>query len=364
MIPINDLVITPQVEAEVREAIDRVLRRGWYLYGPELESFEREFARYCHVEHGVGVANGTDALELGLRSLGVGHGDDVIVAANAGMYATTALRAIGARPVFADVDPGSLNLSVETVAPLVEDGCKAILVTHLFGRMADMATFRDLADSVGVKLMEDCAQAHGARQHGRPAGCWGDAAAFSFYPTKNLGAMGDGGMVTTPSEEVGVRLRRLRQYGWKTKYVSVEDHGRNSRLDEMQAAVLRAKLPYLDKNNTRRQAIARAFAAVEHNDITHPDVEGPDYVAHLYVLRSENRDSLREHLATHEIQTAVHYPMLDTQQPSLPKAWRNSGRLMESEKATSRILTLPCYPGLGDEKVAKICQTLRRWQST
>jgi len=361
MIALNDLARqTRIIRDHVDAAVARVCDRGWYVNGPELAAFESEFADYCGGGHGVGCANGTDALELGLLALGIQRGDEVVIAANAGFYSATALRAVGAQPVYVDVDGSSLVLNAPAIAAAVSAATKAVIVTHLYGRMAPMRSVRTLCDERGIALIEDCAQAHGARQEGRRAGHWGDIGCFSFYPTKNLGAIGDGGLVLCRRADVADRLRQLRQYGWQQKYVSVSGPARNSRLDELQAAVLRTKLPLLDAWNERRREIARAYAGVANADIAHPDVRGDDYVAHLYVVRTPFRDSLQRHLQGAGIASEVHYPLLDTQQPVLaaPDSWH----LPESEKAVKEILTLPCYPELADREVRHICDTLATWK--
>jgi dTDP-4-amino-4,6-dideoxygalactose transaminase len=361
-IPLNDLSRTGAEKKAVQDAVLRVIERGWYIHGPELDAFEREFAAYCGTAHAVGVANGTDAIELGLRAIGVRGGDEVIVAANAALYSVTALTAIGATPAFADVDDVHLLLDPDCARAAITSRTKAIVVTHLYGHMADMASFRALADDSGIALFEDCAQSHGARQQSRLAGSWGDAASFSFYPTKNLGALGDGGLVTTNDAGTATRVKRLRQYGWDKKYVVVDGHARNSRLDEMQAAVLRTKLPLLDGYNARRREIARRYAAVRHDRIRHPVVDGEDYVAHLYVLRTDARDALRQHLSAHGVASDVHYPLLDTQQPLLQSTAAAKAKLPVSERAVQQILSLPCYPELTDDEVARVCDALASWK--
>lgn len=214
VLPLNDLKRHTSALAErIHEATARVIRSGWFILGPELEAFEREFAGYCGAAHGVGVANGTEAIELALRAFDIGAGDEVVVAANAGMYSTTALLAVGATPVYADVREHDLTLDPDAVRRAITPQTRAVIATHLYGRLADVATFRALADEHGIAFIEDCAQAHGCSRDGIRAGAWGDAASFSFYPTKNLGACGDAGLVTCRSADVAARLRRLRQYG-------------------------------------------------------------------------------------------------------------------------------------------------------
>ena len=362
IIKLNDLNRhTRACREAVMAAITRVVDSGWFILGPELEAFEREFAAYCGAAHGVGVANGTEAIELALRAFDVGPGDEVVIAANAGFYAATALRAVGATPVYADVDERQLTLAPAAVAAAIGPATKAVIATHLYGRMAPMPALKSVLAGRAVALIEDCAQAHGACLDGVRAGAWADAAGFSFYPTKNLGALGDGGMVTCRDPDVAQRLRRLRQYGWSQKYVVVEGPARNSRLDELQAAVLRAKLPHLDRWNRRRREIAAAYAGVAHPRIRHPAVTGDDYVAHLYVLRTGQRDDLGRHLHASGIGSDIHYPVLDSRQP----VWRNArfAPLPVSEAAVGEVLSLPCYPELDDAEVARVCAALASWQA-
>ncbi|MBC7925708.1 MAG: DegT/DnrJ/EryC1/StrS family aminotransferase, partial [Bryobacteraceae bacterium] len=252
--------LAPEVRSEVAAAVQRVLDHGWYVLGPELEAFENEFASYTGARFCIGVGNGTDALELALRATGVRPGSRVATIASAGMYATTAILACGAIPVWIDVQPGTSHMNLEQLSTARPD-LQAVVATHLYGQMEPMPEVLDAAGSVPV--IEDCAQAHGASLQGRQAGTWGIAGCFSFYPTKNLGAFGDGGAVITSDAEIAGTIRALRQYGWTAKYASSVQGGRNSRLDEMQAAVLRAKLPYLDRWNQRRREIAEAYGLVE-----------------------------------------------------------------------------------------------------
>lgn len=362
MIQINNLSShTNALREQLLVAITRVIDSGWFILGPELEAFEREFAAWCGAVHGIGVANGTEAIELALRALGVKAGDEVIVAANAGMYSTTALLAIGATPIFADVDPIHLNIDPTAVAALIGPRTAAIIATHLYGRMARMPELKSLASQHGIALLEDCAQAHGASINGVRAGAWGDAASFSFYPTKNLGALGDGGLVTCRDADVAERLRRLRQYGWSKKYIVVDGPARNSRLDEIQAAVLRVKLPLVDGWNAQRRKIAATYAAITHPRLRHPDVVGDDYVAHLYVLRTLQRESLQGHLAQAQIATDIHYPLLDPQQPVLKNS-DSFAHLPNSLRASAEVISLPCYPELPADAIARVCAALTDWK--
>lgn len=338
---IND--IRRQNEAnrtDIDAAFRRVLDRGWYISGPEVEAFEAEFARYCGAAHCVGVGNGTDALELAVRAAGVQPGDRVATVANAGMYGATAILRSEAKPVFVDVRPDTMLMTSEGLAGA--PGVKAAIVTHLYGRMAEMPSLV----ASGVPLIEDCAQAHGARLNGRAAGTWGVAGCFSFYPTKNLGALGDAGAVVTNDPTMAARLRSLRQYGWTAKYVSGISGGRNSRLDELQAAILRVKLPHVDKWNERRRAIAARYDAAFGVNRT----RGSDDVAHLYVLRCANRESVMKRLADAGIATAIHYPVPDHQQESV----RMKADLPVTEALCDQVLTLPLFPDMTDEEIEAV----------
>jgi dTDP-4-amino-4,6-dideoxygalactose transaminase len=325
------------LEGELKEAINRVLARGWYILGPEVEAFEHEFAAYCGVKACVGVANGTDALELALRALDVPPGGSVATVANAGMYSTTAILSIGARPLYVDVSEESMNMDPERLTRDVA----AIVVTHLYGRMADVRRIRAIADSAGIPMIEDCAQAHGAEVDGRRAGAWGTLGCFSFYPTKNLGSLGDGGAIVTNDTALAAKIRSLRQYGWTSKYRSTIAGGRNSRLDELQAAILRTKLPHLDGWNERRREIARQYGAARVDS---------SYVVHLYVVRTPSRDQLRQTLAAAGIATDVHYPIPDYRQESVSLPLN----LPVTEKCCSEVLTLPCFPEMTGNEIEDV----------
>src|ERR1700752_3958771 len=271
-VPLNDLVRqNRQLHEELASAARRVVERGWYVLGSECTEFEREFARYCGSADCIGVANGTDAIELALRAVGVAPGDRVATVANAGFYSSTAIHAIGAGPVYVDVEE-THGMSLPSLREaLAGQGVRAVIVTHLYGRLADVEAIVALCKPLGIPVLEDCAQSHGASRGGKIAGSFGTAGCFSFYPTKNLGALGDGGAVTTGDAAMAERLRGLRQYGWGSKYRVSRAGGRNSRLDELQAALLLAKLPHLDRWNERRRGIARRLS----NEIRHPRIKCP-----------------------------------------------------------------------------------------
>lgn len=359
---INDLTLhNRSLAAGLHAAALRVIDSGWYAMGPEVGQFEAAFAEYCGVAHAVGVANGTDALELALRAVGVQAGDEVITVANAGFYSSTAIRAIGAVPVYADIQPHNLLLDPQDAAQRISGKTRALIVTHLFGQLADMAPLQALAKAHGIALVEDCAQSHGAQRNGQRAGSFADVAAFSFFPTKNLGALGDGGAVVTRRDDVAARVRSLRQYGWTSKYTVADSGARNSRLDELQAALLSVKLPHLDGWNSRRRAIAARYAEkITHPLVTVPVITGEDNVAHLYVIRCAQRDSLKNHLQQNGIGCDIHYPVLDYRQPAV--AGEYSGLMLAvSEQAVSEILTLPCYPELEMADVDAVAESVNRW---
>ncbi|VWX60491.1 dTDP-3-amino-3, 6-dideoxy-alpha-D-galactopyranose transaminase [Burkholderiales bacterium 8X] len=341
-------------------AVGRVLTSNWYVLGDEVKSFEREFARYIGNADCVSLANGTDALELALRALNVEPGDKVACVANAGFYGSTAIRAVGAAPVYVDIDPTTQNMAVDAFADALRFQPKVVVVTHLYGQMADIEPLTKMAHDAGVKVIEDCAQSHGAIRGGRRAGSFGDIGCFSFYPTKNLGALGDGGAITCNDAALADRVRALRQYGWSTKYHVSTPGGRNSRLDELQAAVLREKLPKLDQSNANRREIARRYnEAFVDLPLVLPSSTGEDYVAHLYVLRCRERDAFRSHLQTRQVATDVHYPVPDHLQAAYRAGLESQGKLAASEAASREVVTLPCFPGISDADVATVIDAVR-----
>ena len=363
-VPLNDLRRGfLELEEPLRAAVDEVLSSGWYVLGPQHDAFETEFAAAVGVAHCVGVANGTDALELALLSVGCQPGDEVVTAANASMYTATAALKAGLVPRFADVDPRSLLLTAATIAPALTSRTKAVVVTHLYGRMAEIAPIRDLCRAHGVALVEDCAQAAGARNEQGAAGSLGDVAAFSFFPTKNLGALGDGGAVVTNDDERAALVRRLRQYGWSSKYTVTEPRGRNSRLDELQAAVLRVKLPHLDAWNARRREIVARYAEVLGHGVrrmVHGNAsDSPAYVAHLAVMITEDREADRAAFTEGGVRTDIHYPVPDHHQPVLADAMADV-ELPVTELAATQILTLPCFAEMTETEIERVCDVLSK----
>jgi dTDP-4-amino-4,6-dideoxygalactose transaminase len=362
MIALNDLARHhAPLAAELEAAMARVHARGWYILGPEVAAFEHEFAAYVGAAECVAVANGTDALELALRALAIGPGDAVATVANAGMYSTTAIRAAGATPTYVEIDASTLQMDPAALAAALTPRTRALIVTHLYGRFAHIDLLGQIARERGVALIEDCAQAHGARIAGGMAGSHGRLGCFSFYPTKNLGALGDAGAIVTGDRDLASRLRALRTYGWGTKYHCTMEGGMNSRMDELQAAVLRAKLPHLDDwNRRRREVAARYAAAIRHPAITlSPPVADESNVAHLYVVRTKERHSLRAHLAEAGVATDVHYPVPDHRQPGAGETPPQG--LVHTERACAEVLSLPCYPELTDPEIDAVATACNRW---
>jgi dTDP-4-amino-4,6-dideoxygalactose transaminase len=347
--------------AELDRAWQRVCTSGRYILGDEVSSFESEFASFCGVPHCVGVASGLDALRLLLLALGIGDGDEVIVPAYTAVATWMAVTSIGARPVGVDVEAESFNIDPRRVEDALSEHTKAIVAVHLFGRPADLAALNQLAKRHGLILIEDAAQAHGASVGGRRVGSLARAGAFSFYPTKNLGAIGDGGAVTTEDAELAAKIRMLRAYGWKERSVS-EIFGYNSRLDELQAAFLRVRLRVLDDDNARRQHIADGYAKAL-SEI--PDLELPspsqqrDAVWHVYAVRSEKRAAVADKLGDAGIGTLVHYQPL----PHLTPAYRSVGWAVGdfpvAEALATRELSLPMYPQLPSDAPSKVADALR-----
>jgi len=358
-VPMNDLLRGfSSHREELQAAMMRVAQSGWYVHGPEHEAFQTEFADFIGVEHCVGVACGTDALELAIRAVADGRAGSVLTAANAGGYTTTAARRAGRAVSYADVDPTHLCLSARSVEPSL-DGVAICVVTHLYGRMAPIEQIVQLCHSRGVAVIEDCAQSVGAERGGRKAGSFGDAATFSFYPTKNLGALGDGGAVVTSDAALAASLLRLRQYGWTSKYSIGVDGGRNSRLDEIQAAVLRVRLPYVHEWSERRRVIIKRYAAASvGTSMTILSAAGKDHVGHLAVGLTPRRDEVIAKLAAAGVRTDVHYPIPDHLQPAFTGEFAGLS-LPVTEDSAPQLISLPCFPELTDSEIERVCDALR-----
>jgi aminotransferase EvaB len=362
-VPLNDLSRdNARMVGRLEEAVHRVIARGRYVLGQECDTFEHSFAEYCGARYAVGVANGTDAIELALRAVGISAGQKVATVANAGFYTTAAVLAIGASPVYVEVEPQTQLMDPAVLAETIQctkvDG---VVVTHLFGRLATVEELVQICKPADIPLIEDCAQAHGAALYGRRAGTFGTAGCFSFYPTKNLGAIGDGGAIVTDSDAIAQRVRSLRQYGWRAKYHATHPGGRNSRLDEIQAAVLLAKLPYLDEWNARRRYIANRYTkGISNPKLNCPGLSGEDFVAHLYVVRCQNRGEFRTHLDNYGICSHVHYPLPDHRQDALANCGP-SPSLPITERLASEVVTLPCFPEMSEEEVKAVIAAANKW---
>ncbi len=362
-VPFGDLKRqTASLQPALDAAVQRVLQSGWYVLGREVAAFEEEFAAYCGARHAIGVANGTEALQLALVALGIGPGDEVITVANAGVPGVAAIVLTGARPVFVDVQEGSFNLDPKLLEAAITPRTRAVLPVHLYGRSAALAPILEIARDRGIHVVEDCAQAHGARYRDRLLGTWGDVGCFSFYPTKNLGCCGDGGMVITDDDSLATRLRQLRVYGWEKKYYSALPGGTNSRLDEMQAAILRAKLPHLEPWNQARRERARWYGELlAGSALVVPEAPPPDedHVFHLYVVRSRQRDALQAHLRAHGIGSDIHYPLPAHLQPIYRDLGYREGDLPITERLAREVLSLPMYPELSRAEVAAVAEAAR-----
>lgn len=361
-IPVGDLARAyARLKSEIDEAVGRVLQSGWYILGREVAAFESAFAAYLGVNHAVGVGNGTDAIALGLRALGVQPGDEVITSPLSAAFSALAISQIGAVPAFADIDPRRMTLDPDAIEATVTPRTKAIMPVHLYGQAADLGGILAVARKHGLVVLEDCAQAHGARYRGRRVGAWGDAAAFSFYPSKNLGAFGDGGAVTTDDPAVAERLRQLRNGGQSARYVH-SLMGVNSRLDEMQAAILGVRLAHLDRDNDRRRAIAARYdAALGQSSRLIAPWAAPETepVHHLYVVRTADRAGLQGRLAAAGIASDIHYPTPIHHQPAYAARFHDAG-FPEAERAAAEVLSLPMIPELTDEEVERVAAALER----
>ncbi len=355
------------LKEEIDEAVGRALASGWYILGNELGAFEAEFAAWLGVARVIGCGNGTDAIVLALRGLNIGPGSTVVTVSHTAVATVAAIEMAGATPLLIDIDPVHYTMDPDALRHVLEEPpcglppIKAVVPVHLYGQPADLDQIVPLCRQRGVALIEDCAQAHGARLHGQRVGTFGDAATFSFYPTKNLGALGDGGAVATSDPVLAERIAALRQYGWRKHYVS-EEAGVNSRLDEVQAAILRVRLAHLDGQNARRRAIAGAYdAALTGGPLQAPRRrDGTNHVYHLYVTRSDRRDRFQAMLRDRGVGTGIHYPVPVHRQPAY------AGRLAlgptgcpVTEVAAKEVLSLPIYPELTDSDIETVCAALK-----
>ena len=327
---------------EINSAVQGVLESGWYILGAQVQAFEAAFAGYHGVAHAVAVANGTDAIELALRAHDIGPGDEVITVAHTAMPTVTAVERAGATPVLVDILPDTYTMDPAAAEAAITPRTKAIIPVHLYGHPVDITAFQAITEKHGLLLLEDCAQSHGATYDGQLTGTFGHIAAFSFYPTKNLGAYGDAGAIITNDDAVADKLRRLRNYGQETRYHNVQ-RGVNSRMDDLQATILNVKLRYLDQHNEVRRQLATTYTSAL-GQVTRP-IERPDnkHVYHLYVIRLAERDALRDHLQANGVQTTIHYPVPIHRQQSHQDLGYVEGSLPVTEAAAREIVSLPLY---------------------
>jgi dTDP-4-amino-4,6-dideoxygalactose transaminase len=357
----NDFRAEPQeLILEEIAACERVIRSGWYILGDGVETFEREWARKCGSSHAVGVGNGMDAIEISLRAMDIGPGDEVITTTTSAFATVLAILRAGATPVLADISKDDALLDFQSVERCITAKTKAVVLVHLYGRVPDMDAWLNLCNEHKLILIEDCAQAHLASWKGKKVGTFGKCGAFSFYPTKNLAAFGDAGALTTESEEIADRARRLRNYGQSDRYHHPE-LGLNSRLDEMQAAILAVRLKWLDRFVHHRREIADRY----QQEIKNPKIEllaqpasAENHVYHLFVIRSAERDRLTEHLRAHDIQTLIHYPLPIHQQPSARELQIDPQGLRNAEMHATRCLSVPCHPQMDDGAVNRVIEGL------
>ncbi len=354
-------------KAEIDAAVHRALDSGWYILGKEGEAFEREFAAWLGTTRAVGCANGTDALALILRGLGIGEGCTVATVSHTAVATVAAIEMCGAVPLLLDIDPDTYTMDPDELVAVLEDPppglppIKAAIVVHLYGQSADLHPMLEACRANGVALIEDCAQAHGAKLDGVTLGTMGTAAAFSLYPTKNLGALGDGGVLATDDFELADRIAAIRQYGWKERYIS-SMVGVNSRLDEVQAAILRARLPFLDAGNARRRAIADAYdVALEGGPFAPPERRaGAEHVFHQYVLRSANRAETMAQLRQMGVGSGIHYPVpVHLQSAYQGRVPLGPAGCAETERAAQQVFSLPMYPELTAAQIGQVCEALR-----
>ena len=364
MIPINDLSRGIAQSDKVSETLIRVLKSGHWIHGPEHALFESEFAQFLNVNHLLGVASGTDAIEIALRAVGCSSGSKIISVANAGGYTSVAAASIGCEVIYCDVDNERHVMDPMALAPLLSKEISAVVVTHLYGNIAPVSTIKVMCDSLGIAVIEDCAQAVGGYCDGQHVGSVGDIGAFSFYPTKNLGGIGDGGALSTNNEKLAAIITSLRQYGWNPKYQIRLPGGRNSRLDEIQAATLRIGLKEVIALTQRRNKIVEQYSKSLNSStikmVTSHNVGGAAHLAVLFLPLNVDRNEFRRTLWEAGVQTDIHYPILDTTQLGLGRG-REPNLLPISESTAAKIVSIPLFPQLTDSEVELICTSLHTY---
>ena len=344
---------------EIDSAIQRVLNSGWYVLGKEVIQFEEEFAAYNCVSHCIGVGSGTEALHIALRALDIGLGDEVITTSHTAVATASAIHLAGAKPIFVDIEPDSFTTDTNLIISAITPRTKAIISVHIYGQPCEMETILGIAREHGLKVIEDCAQAHGAEYNEKRVGSIGDVGCFSFYPTKNLGAIGDGGALVTNNNQLAEKIKLLREYGWEKRYISSKE-GWNSRLDELQAAILRVKLKNLDKDNSLRQQHAKKYnELLKDLPIELPKKrENCTHVYHLFVIKVNQRDELKDYLHNNDVNTTIQYPVPVHQQKYFQNLCDEKS-LPVTEQVSKNILSLPMYPELGENEIHKISNSLK-----
>jgi dTDP-4-amino-4,6-dideoxygalactose transaminase len=348
-------------QEEIESAVLRVMRGDRYILGDEVDALEKEFAEYIGTSHAIGVANGTDAIELALRALGIGLGDEVITVSHTAVATVAAIEAAGATPVLVDIDPDYYTLNPSQLIDVLTEHTKAVIAVHLYGQSADINAIQRFCQQYSLAFIEDVSQAHGATWRGRRLGSFGDIACFSCYPTKNLGAIGDAGLITTNKKELAEKVRGLRAYGWARSHYISEFPGRNSRLDELQAAVLRIKLKYLDQSNAQRQEIAQHYlsALSEIADIALPKTRiESEHVYHLFVMQTQRRDELQKYLRSNGIVAGIHYPSPVHLQPAYQERIRCHQDMGVTDTVKDRIISLPMFPELEQIEQGMVIQSI------
>jgi len=347
-------------KVEIDAAVRRVLDGGWYVLGEEVKEFEKAFAAYVGVDAAIGVGSGTEALHVALSACGIGAGDEVITVSHTAVASVAAIELCGATPVLVDIEPDFFTIDPGKITEAITSRTKAIIPVHLYGQPADLVPILEIARTHGLRVIEDCAQAHGATYHGKRVGSWGDVGCFSFYPTKNLGATGDGGMVVTNDPAVARDARLIREYGWSERYIS-HRRGWNTRLDEIQAAILRVKLAHLDADNTKRNALAAMYRRelVQASLVLPKQREDATHVYHLYVVRSKARDDLQAFLQKNGIGALIHYPVPVHLQPAYMNRIATTS-MKETEQIAGEVLSLPMYPELNKSSVMTVVEAIRQ----
>ena len=350
-------------QEDIESAVLRVLRSKSYILGTEVKSLEEEFANYIGTSHCIGVSSGTDAIELALKAINIQKGDEVVTVSHTAVATVAAIESAGATPILVDIDPHCYTINPSQLSEVITERTRAVIAVHLYGHPADLGPIISFCADNDLVLIEDCAQSHGALWNGLRTGSIGHIGCFSCYPTKNLGGIGDAGLITTNSDIIAERIRRIREYGWKDRYISSVP-GRNARLDEIQAAILRVKLRLLDSDNEERRTLAAIYSDLLDDRFIKPTVlSNVDHVFHLYVIQVEKRSLLMNHLLRHGIGSAIHYPMPVHLQPAYCSRITTSSSMAVTEVLSDKVLSLPLYPGLSQQTVGSICNIINSFES-